>query len=90
MLAWCSYAGWCVEGRVSQAGGGLGWRPPASAHLPCLARHLRTFSPALPANLLPTEWQGMDLSRDGGMPCLLNEEQQARIDAALQRSMRFL
>lgn len=33
---------------------------------------------------------GMDLSRDGGMPCLLNEEQQARIDAALQRSMRFL
>ena len=65
---------------------GLGLAPACL----CLARHLRTCSPALPANLLPTEWQGMDLSRDGGMPCLLNEEQQARIDAALQRSMRFL
>jgi hypothetical protein len=32
----------------------------------------------------------MDLSRDGGMPCMLNEKQQAHIDAALQRSLRSL
>ena len=37
--------------------------------------------------MLPVRLQGGDLFRDGGMPCSLSEEQQARVDAALQRAL---